>query len=60
MFDTRDYNENIHLLNVTPVTAARRRRCIDVLGVPNDSGMLFTVAFEVLVTNLYADDMNII
>jgi hypothetical protein len=60
MFDTRDYNENIHLLNVTPVTAARRRRCIDVLGVPNDSGMLFTVAFEVLVTNLHADDMNII
>lgn len=60
MFNPSNYNEDIHLLNVTPVTAARRRSCIDVLGVPYDSGMLFAISFEVLVTNLHADDMNMI
>lgn len=54
---TGGYNEGIHRLPLDSVTADCKRKCNDILGTPNDSGMLFCVAFEVLVENLHRDHM---
>mmetsp|Transcript_119553 Transcript_119553/g.338364 ORF Transcript_119553/g.338364 Transcript_119553/m.338364 type:complete len:192 (-) Transcript_119553:86-661(-) len=51
------YDENVHLLPLDPVTATIKQKCNDLLDCPNDSSMLFCLAFEVMVENLHRDHM---